>query len=145
MATFRTRVDKPEDRMVTGIVVPPEIIEHLGQGKRPPVKVTINGYTYRTTVGVMAGRFMLPLSVENRIPAGVEAGDEVDIDIILDTEPRTVDVPTDLATALDDAGKRAAFDTLAYTHRKEHVRAINDAKTAETRTRRIAKVVTGLS
>ncbi|MFT4075970.1 MAG: YdeI/OmpD-associated family protein [Asticcacaulis sp.] len=141
---FRTIIDQPEARNVTGIIVPPEIVEALGKGKRPPVRVTINGYTYRSTISVMGGRFMLPLSLENRAPAGVAAGDEVEIELALDTEVRTVEVPDDLASALEDAGKRDAFDTLAFTYRKEHVRSVTDAKTAETRTRRIIKVLTSL-
>lgn len=142
---FRTIIDQPEARNVTGIIVPPEIVEGLGKGKRPPVKVTINGYTYRSTIAVMGGRFMLPLSLENRVPAGVTAGDEVEIDLALDTEIRTVEVPQDLAAALDTAGKREAFDQLAFTYRKEHVRSVEDAKAPETRARRINKVVMTLT
>lgn len=141
---FRTVVDRPESRDATGIIVPPEIVEALGKGKRPPVRVTINGYTYRSTLFVMGGRYMLPLSVENRKPAGVTAGEEVDINIELDTDVRTVDVPADLATALETAGKREAFDRLAYTYRKEHARSVEDAKSPETRTRRIGKILSAL-
>lgn len=144
MPIFRTVIDQPEARNVTGIIVPPELVESLGKGKRPPVKVTINGYTYRSTVAVMGGKFMLPLSIENRIPAGVKGGDEVDIELTLDTEVRTVDVPDDFAAALAAAGKREAFDKLAFTHRKEHVRAILDAKAPETRLRRIEKALSML-
>ncbi|CAM3211083.1 YdeI/OmpD-associated family protein [Asticcacaulis taihuensis] len=142
---FRTVVDRPEARDTAGIVVPPEIVEALGKGKRPPVRVTINGYTYRSTIAVMGGRYLLPLSMENRKPAGVSAGDEVEIHLALDTEVRTVEVPDDLAAALDAAGKRDAFDTLAFTYRKEHVRSVTEAKAAETRARRIAKVLTTLN
>jgi hypothetical protein len=145
MPIFRTVIDQPEARNVTGIIVPPEIVESLGKGKRPPVRVTINGYTYRSTLSVMGGRYMLPLSLENRLPAEVKAGDEADIEIELDTEVRTVEVPEDLASALKAAGKQEAFDRLAYTYRKEHARSVKDAKAPETRTRRIAKILTGLA
>lgn len=139
--TFRAVIDQPEAREVTGIVVPPEVVEALGKGKRPPVKVTINGYTYRSTVFSMGGGFMLPLSLENRGPAGVKGGDTADITLELDTDERTVEVPDDLATALDAAGLRTAFDKLAFTHRKEHVRAVLDAKAPETRARRVVKAL----
>src|SRR5437867_2613673 len=88
-------------KTATGIPVPPEVIAGLGSSKRPAVRVTINGYTYRTTVATVGGEFMLPISTENRQGAGVAAGDQVDIDIELDTEPRLVNVPSDFASALD--------------------------------------------
>jgi hypothetical protein len=132
-------------KTATGFEVPPDVVEGLGKGKRPPVSVTINGYTYRTTVAVMGGRFMVPLSAENRGGAGVAAGDEVDIDIELDRAPREVEVPADLAAALDrDPAVRQRFDALPYSARKEHARTVVDAKADETRRRRIAKVVAGL-
>ena len=131
-------------KTATGIHVPDEVVEGLGSGKRPPVRVTINGYAYRSTVAVMGGRYMVGVAAEHRAAAGVAAGEELDVDIELDTAPREVDVPPDLAAALDGAGVRATFDSLAYSHRKEHVRAVEDAKTAETRTRRIANAVVKL-
>jgi hypothetical protein len=88
-------------KTATGIEVPTEVVERLGAGKRPPVRVTIKGHSYRTTIAPMGGRFMLPVSADNRTSAGVVAGDEVDIDVALDTEPREVSVPPDLAEALD--------------------------------------------
>src|SRR5436190_8407345 len=80
-------------KTATGISVPPTVVESLGSSKRPPVRVTINGYTYRSTVAPMGGEFMLPVSGEIRKSAGVGAGDEVDVDIELDTEPRELNVP----------------------------------------------------
>ena len=145
MPTFRAIIDQPQARNVTGIIVPVELVESLGKGKRPPVKVTVNGYSYRSTIAVMGGRFLLPLSMENRIPAGVKAGDEVDIELTLDTEVRTVELPEDFAAALEGAGKRGTFDRLAYTYRKEYVRAILEAKAPETRLRRIEKAMAILS
>lgn len=124
-----------------GIEVPPEVVDKLGQGKRPKVTVAIKGHTYRSTVAVMGGKFLLPLAKVHREAAGVKGGDVVDVTLELDTAPREVEVPGDLASALKKAGLRAAFDKLAFTHRKEHVRAIEDAKAPETRMRRIEKAV----
>jgi uncharacterized protein YdeI (YjbR/CyaY-like superfamily) len=117
----------------------------LGAGKKPRVKVTIGGYTYRTTVATVSGEFMLSLSAENREAAGVKAGDLVEVTIELDTEPRTVEVPDDLAAALaQKPGAAAAFDALAFSARKEYVRQVNEAKALETRHRRIAGIVAKL-
>jgi hypothetical protein len=132
-------------KTATGIEVPTEVVERLGAGKRPPVRVTIKGHTYRTTIAPMGGRFMLPVSADNRTSAGVVAGDEVDIDLALDTEPREVSVPPDLAEALDaDPDAKQHFDGLSYSHKLRHVLAIEGAKTAETRQRRVAKAVSAL-
>jgi len=132
-------------KTATGIEVPADVVTGLGSHKRPPVRVTINGYTYRTTVAPMGGRYLVPVSAEIRAGAGVAAGDEVDVELVLDDAPREVTVPDDLAAALDAAGVRPRFDALAYTHRKEHVRAVEEAKAAATRERRIAKAVEKLS
>ena len=94
-------------KTATGIRVPAEVVEGLGQGRRPPVSVTIGGYTYRSTVGVMGGQFMLPLSAENRTAAGVAAGDEVEVEVELDTRSREVSVPADFAEALS-SGRRGS-------------------------------------
>jgi Domain of unknown function (DUF1905)/Bacteriocin-protection, YdeI or OmpD-Associated len=129
----------------TGLPVPAEVVESLGQGKRPPVRVTINGHTYRSTVATMGGNFMLPVSAENRKSAGVAAGDDVEVDIELDTEPRQVTVPADFADALDrEPAARQYFDSMPYSHKLRHVLAIEEAKTAETRQRRVAKAISML-
>jgi hypothetical protein len=129
-------------KTATGFTVPAEVVEGLGQGKRPPVRVTINGYTYRNTVAVMGGAFMIGVAAEHREKAKVAGGDVIDVVLELDTAPREVTVPADLAKALKaHAGARKAFDGMSYTNRKELVRAIEDAKTEETRQRRIAKAV----
>jgi len=129
-------------KTATGIPVPPEVVEGLRAGRRPPVRVTIHGYTYRSSVASMGGEFMLPVSADVRGKAGVAAGDEVDVDIELDTEPREVTVPADFAEALDrDADARRAFDRLAYSHQLRWVLSIEDAKTPETRRRRVTKAV----
>ncbi len=105
--------------------------------------ITINGYTYRTTAVRMGGRFLVPLAAENREAAGVAAGDEIVVDIENDTTPREVDLPADLAAAMDD-DVRATYDALSYTHRKEWVRWVEEAKKPETRSTRIEKTVAGL-
>ena len=141
MASFKTTLLQGESKNVTGIVVPPEIIEGLGGGKRAPVKVTLNGYSYRSTVAVMGGKFMVGVAAEHREKAGVKGGDKIEVRLELDNAPREVAVPADLAAALKKARARDAFDALAYTYRKEYVRAIEEAKAPETRLRRIEKAV----
>ncbi len=132
-------------KTATGIRVPAEVVASLGPSKRPPVRVTINGHTYRSTVAPLGGEFMLPISAEHRESAGVAAGDEVDVDIELDTEPREVTVPPDLREALDrDANARRFFDGLSYSQKQRYVLSIEQAKTAETRKLRIAKAVSML-
>ncbi len=130
-------------KTATGIEVPAAVVAGLGSSKRPAVRVTLNGHTYRTTVASLGGVFMLPVSAEQREKAGLAAGDTVEVTIELDQEPRTVTVPDDLAAALTKKrGARAAFDALAYSLRKEHVRQVESAKAPETRARRIAAIVT---
>jgi hypothetical protein len=132
-------------KTATGIEVPAEVLTGLGAGKRPAVRATINGFTYRTSVGAMGGRFLLPVSAQIRAGAGVAAGDQVDVDLEVDTEPRTVSVPADLAAALDAApAARRAFDGLSYSHQLRYVQPIEDAKTEATRQRRIDKVLSDL-
>ena len=130
-------------KTATGIPIPDEIIEALGSSKRPPVAITVNGHTYRTTAVRMGGRFLVPLSAENREAAGVAAGQDITVDLEADTAPREVALPDDLAAAMDDE-VRAAHDGLSYSHRKEWVRWVEEAKKAETRTTRIEKTVAGL-
>ncbi|WP_104480186.1 YdeI/OmpD-associated family protein [Actinokineospora auranticolor] len=141
---FRTTVELG-GKTATGLRVPADVVEALGPKKRVPVKVTVGGHTYRTTVAPYGGDFFVPLSAEHRTAAGVAAGDEVDVDIEVDTEPRVVEVPDDLAAALAEGGARAAFDALSYSHQRAHALSVADAKTEATRQRRIAKVVTALT
>ena len=130
----------------TGIEVPPEVIEALGAGRKPPVKVTVNGYEYRNTVAVMGGKYMISFSSDKRAATGIEGGDPIVVDLELDTAPRTVEVPDDLAAALDAVpGARAAFDALSPSTRKAHVTAVEGAKAAETRQRRIDGIVAKLT
>jgi hypothetical protein len=129
-------------KTATGLVVPPQVVEALGAGKRPPVRVTIGGHTYRSTVAVMGGEYLLPLSAENRQAAGVAAGDEVEVDIELDKEPRQVEVPDDFAQALENQDQaRRFFEGLSYSQKRRIVLGIEGAKTDATRQRRIEKAV----
>jgi len=130
-------------KTATGIPVPDEVIEALGSSKRPPVVITVGAHTYRTTAVRMGGRFLVPLSAENREAAGVAAGDEITVDIEPDTAPREVTLPDDLAAAMDEAA-RTAYDALAFTHRKEWVRWVEEAKKPETRATRVEKTVAAL-
>ncbi|WIE64557.1 YdeI/OmpD-associated family protein [Curtobacterium sp. MCLR17_036] len=132
-------------KTATGLPVPPSVIEALGSGKRPAVVVTINGgHTYRSTVGVMNEQFLVPLSAEHREAAGVAAGDSVEVSLEVDTLPRVVDLPEDLAAALHQAGVRAAFDTLSNSRQRALADPVAQAKAPETRARRIEKAVDAL-
>jgi hypothetical protein len=144
-AAFTTAVTQEEGMNATGLPIPAEAIATLDSGKRPKVKISLNGYTYRSTVAAYGDVFMLPLSKEHRDAAGVKAGDQVEVTLELDTEPRTVEVPDDLAMALEEGGVTAVFDALAPSKRKEHVRQVTSAKAEETRQRRIAKIVANLN
>ncbi len=133
-------------KTATGFEVPEDVVETLGASKRPAVTVSINDYTYRTTIARMGGVFLVPVSADNRAAAGIAAGETIDVDIALDTAPRTVDLPADLAAALAAApGARGAFDALSFTSRREHVTAVEGAKAAATRERRVAKIVSTLT
>jgi hypothetical protein len=137
---FRTYVEPPEP--MRGLEVPAEVVEALGAGKRPPVIITINDHSWRSRVAIMRGRFLLGLSNANRQAAGVVTGDEIEVDVRVDAEPRVVVEPADFARALGaDPAARDAYDRLAYSHKREHVRAIESAKKPETRKRRIEKAV----
>jgi hypothetical protein len=138
---FHTTI-KQSGKTATGIEIPEKIVEALESGKRPAVKVTINGYTYRSTVAVMGGVYMVGVSAEHRAGAGVAGGDKVDVDIELDTAPREVSVPADFAVALDAAPKaRKTFEGLSYSNKSWHVLQVTGAKTDETRQRRIEKSI----
>lgn len=138
---FRTTI-QPEGKTATGFRVPSEVVEALGRGKRPPVRVTIGGHTYRSTVAAYGDVFMLPLAAEHREAAGVAAGDEVAVELELDTEPREVVVPPDFQAALDaEPEARRFFDGLSYSNRRRFILGIEDAKSEETRRRRIATAI----
>jgi len=141
---FRTKI-LPAGKTAAGIEVPAKVVAALGSSKRPPVRATINGFTYRSTVAVMGGKFMLGVSNEVRANAGVAAGDTVDIDLELDTEAREVPIPPDFAAALArDVNAKKFFDGLSYSKKLRLVIPI-DVKDAETRKRRISETVARLS
>jgi Bacteriocin-protection, YdeI or OmpD-Associated/Domain of unknown function (DUF1905) len=132
-------------KTATGIEVPAEVVDALAAGKRPPVRVTINGFTYRSTIAVMGGVFMVGVNADNRAGAGINGGDEIDVDIELDGSPRELVVPAELAAALDaDPAARRTFDGLSYSNRSWHVLQVSGARTDETRERRMAKSIAAL-
>ncbi|MFI9634152.1 MULTISPECIES: YdeI/OmpD-associated family protein [unclassified Nocardia] len=140
---FRTHVEPPEP--MRGLEVPPEVVAALGEGARPPVTITINGHSWKSRVALMRGRYLLGLSNANRQAAGVEIGEEIEVEVELDTQPRVVVEPPDFAEALDaDPVARAAYDDLAYSRKREHVHAIESAKKPDTRQRRIEKAIATL-
>lgn len=140
---FRSEVEPPQP--MHGLEVPADLVEAIGGGKRPPVTITVNGHSWRSRIAIMRGRHLIGFSKANRAAAGVDTGDQVEVDVELDTEPRVVEEPEDLARALDaDPAARAAFDRLSPGNRRGHVHAVEGAKKPETRTRRIAKVMEAL-
>ena len=133
-------------RTATGLEVPPAVVDELGGGKRAKVAVTFNGHTYRSSVAVMGGRYLIPVSADVRAASGASAGDELDVDVVLDDAPREVEVPRDLAEALAAApGAADAFAALSYSHQRRHVLAVEGAKAVETRARRVASVVAAVT
>jgi hypothetical protein len=132
-------------KTATGIPVPEDVVASLGAGKKPAVRVTIGEYSYSSTVASMGGKFMIPLSAEHRNGAGIAAGDEVDVNIELDTEPRELNVPADFLAAIEhETEAKHFFDGLSYSNKRRFVLSIEGAKTAETRQRRIDKAVVTL-
>ena len=138
---FRTTLELG-GKTATGFRVPAAVVEALGKGKRPPVRVTINGYTYRNTVAVYGDTYMLGVAAEHREAVGIQAGDEIDVDLELDTAPREVELPPDFAAALDAApAAKRFFETLSYSNKRRFTLSIDDAKSEETRKRRIERSV----
>ena len=132
-------------KTATGLVVPDDVVDALGAGKKPPVTVTLRGHSYRSSIASRGGQFMIPLSAENREAAGLAAGDDVEVDVEVDTAPRTVEVPEDLAAALDaEPALRQRFDGMSDSHQLQHVLAVTGAKAEETRARRVAAVVAAM-
>ena len=132
-------------KTATGLPVPDDVVESLGAGKKPAVTVTLGGHSYRTTVASRGGQFLVPLSAENREKAGVSAGDDVEVEIVLDTAPRELEIPEDFTTALAaDPEARKRFESLSYSGKQRYVLPIGQAKTEETRQRRITKAVADL-
>ena len=130
-----------------GVHVPEEVVEALGAGKKPPVVISINDdYTWRSSIAVMGGKHLVSFSAAHRAASGYSGGDDVEITIEVDTEPRTVEVPEELQEAMDAApGAQAAFDALSNSRKKLLTAPVADAKTDETRDRRIAKAIAELT
>ncbi len=138
--TFKTTLHQTGNN--TGIVVPAEIVEALGGGKRPALNVTVNGFAYRSSLATMGGQYMISFSSDKRVATGLNGGDKIAVTLELDTAPRVMDVPPDLQKALEkDKAAKAYFATLSYSNQRRHIDPINDAKTPETRARRIEKSV----
>lgn len=130
----------------TGICVPENVVEKLGAGKKPPVHVTVNNYTYRNTIAVMGGKFMIGVSADIRGKTGIKGGDNVTVELELDIEPREVTLPPDFKAVLDkNPDAKKFFEHLSYSNKQRHVLPIGQAKTEETRQRRIEKTIQDLS
>ena len=141
MEKFQTTI-LTTGKTTTGIVIPDEIIEKLNAGKKPPIKVTLNGYTYRSTVAVMGGRYMVGVNSDVRKASGVQGGDTLTVGIELDTEVREVALPSDFKKALDrNPEARKVFETLSNSKKTALVYPIAKAKKEETRMRNIEKAL----
>jgi len=126
----------------TAVEIPDDVMRSLGPEARPPVSISINGYTWRSRVAIMNGQRLVGISAAHRAAAGIEAGQTVDLDIALDIAPREVEEPDDFKLALDASpSARAAFDRLPFGLKAKHVRDIEAAKSPEVRACRIGKLV----
>ena len=128
----------------TGIEVPAEVLAELGAGKRPRVRVRIGEYEFGTTIGAMSGLSLISLSKARREASGLQPGQQITVDLELDDAPPAIEIPESLAAALEDAGLRERYSTLAPSRRKEHARLVTEAKSEETKQRRVAKIVAEL-
>lgn len=130
----------------TGIEVPVSIVDELGGGGKPKVVVTLNGYSYRSSIAKMGGVYLIPVSADIRKETGLKGGDSIEVGLELDTAPREVVVPEDLAAALAAVPTaKAKFDTLSFSNLNRHVLSVEGAKTDETRKKRIVKAIEELS
>jgi hypothetical protein len=129
-------------KQAAGMEVPAEVLDGLAGGRRPKIRITVNGHTWRTSVGIVDGRSMIGVPLDQRAAARVTPGDVLDVEVELDTEVREVMLPDDFAAALVPfPAARAFFDSRNYSERRWFVLGIEDAKTPETRARRIKKAV----
>ena len=145
MATFES-VARLDGKTAVGIPVPESVVEGLGAGRRVPITVTVNGHSYRSSVAPYRGEYMIALSAENRMAAGVAPDEQITVTIEVDREPRVVAVPSDLQAALDaDPAAAAAWARLSYSNQRAHAGSIESAKSAETRARRVDAVIAKLS
>lgn len=136
--TFKTTIVRTEDACYIPLTFDPKAV--FGK-TRAPVKVTLNGYTFRSTIAAMGGPPCIPLRRSNREAAKLEGHETLDVRLDLDEEPRVVEAPADLVKALKAASAWERWSDLSFTHQREHVEAIETAKKPETRTRRIDKAV----
>jgi hypothetical protein len=144
VVTFRATVEQ-RGKTACGITVPPAVVEALGRGKRPPVRVTIKGYTYRSTVAAYTDEYLVGVSAEHRAAGDIAPWEVVDVTLELDTEPRVIQVPDDFAAALaGDPAALAFFEGLSYSNKSRFVLSVEGAKTPETRQRRIDKAIASL-
>jgi hypothetical protein len=144
MKTFETILVQA-GKTATGIEVPPEVVTSFGSSKKPAVKVNLNGYEYRSTIAVMGGKFMIPVSAEHRKNAGIKGGDAITVSLELDTAPRILEVPNDLAVAFDqNAVAKAKFEALSYSQKRIHTLSVEGTKNSETRAKRVAKAIQAL-
>lgn len=142
---FKASIKQAEGSSATGIEIPDKVLEALGAGKKPPVKLTVNGYAYRSTVATVSGKYMVGFSADHRAASGLKGGDPVEIEIQLDTEPRTIEVPADFQAALNaDPRARETFDKLSNSLKGYHVSQVTGTKNPETRQRRIEKSIATL-
>jgi hypothetical protein len=142
---FKTTLKQAEGSSATGIVIPNDVLAALGAGKKPPVKLTVNGYVYRSTVATVNGDYMVGFNADHRVASGINGGDPIDVTIELDTEPRTVELPADFAAALKaDEQAQATFDKLSNSLKGYHVTQVTGTKNPETRQRRIEKSIAAL-
>ncbi len=145
MKTFETILIQA-GKTATGIEVPPEIVSSLGSSKKPSVKVGLNGYHYRSTIAVMGGKFMIPVSAEHRLGAKVKGGDSITVSLELDTAPRILELPADLATALEqNLSAKSNFEKLSHSQKRLHTLSVEGTKNLETRAKRVAKAIQLLS
>jgi hypothetical protein len=142
---FKTTLKQAEGSTATGIVIPNDVLAALGAGKKPPVKVVVNGYAYRSTVATVDGNFMVGFSADHRAASGLKGGDPIEVSIELDTEPRTVELPADFEAALNaDAKAKATFEKLSNSLKGYNVSQVTGTKNPETRQRRIEKAIATL-
>jgi hypothetical protein len=142
---FKSTLKQAEGSTATGIVIPDDVLAALGAGKKPPVKMTVNGYAYRSTVATINGDYMVGFSADHRAASGIKGGDPIEVTIELDTEPRTVELPADFAAALKaDKEAQATFDKLSNSLKGYHVTQVTGTKNPETRQRRIEKSIATL-
>ena len=145
MPSFRTQILQAR-KTATGIPVPEEIVAELGAGKKPAVRVRIGSYEYRSTVANMGGQYLIPLSADHRAASGLSAGDEVEVELTLDDAPREVPLPPEVRAAFEsDPELASAYATLSYSRQRALVEPIDQAKSAETRERRVAKLLAELA